>query len=225
MLSTRYLTVSAPSKHKRMVRWPCQWEIRSKSSKKVCLLNVKSLTKTVGRLTDQPHTVCSPVEDNGWWLVKKGTRQGWAPSNYLQLEQAPAPPPAPPAKRSPAPPPPAAKSSTPAPSVGMGFRSAEGSAAPVAVMPGMGHANGLAGILAAKRAAAASPSEPRDSSPSGRAPPPPPKPKPKPPILAPKPGSSGSTPPPLAAKPAPPKPAVGQMDLAAALAKRAGRTT
>lgn len=157
-------------------------------------------------------------EENGWWLVKKGGQQGWAPSNYLELERSAPRPPPPPPKRSPAPPPPVANKSGPTPSVGMGYRSADVSAAPIAVMPGMGHANGLAGILAAKRAAA----DAQDQSSSTRDSQPPPPPKPKPPILAPKPGGSGPPPPVLAAKP--PRPGVGQMDLAAALAKRAGRT-
>ncbi|KAA1115098.1 class II myosin [Puccinia graminis f. sp. tritici] len=174
--------------------------------------------------------------DNGWWLIKKGTEQGWAPSNYLELELRP---PVAPSRPNARPPPapssqPSAAKSTPA--VGLGFKAADSSSAPVAVMPGMGHVNGLAGILAAKRAAAAgqagepqSPSSSPNPSPktSSKGPPPPP-PKPKPPTLAPKPTGVGGPPPPvLSSKPnARPggNPGVGQMDLAAALAKRAGRT-
>jgi myosin-1 len=45
--------------------------------------------------------------DNGWWLVKRGEEQSWAPSNYLELvppKAKIAAPPPPPARR-PAPPP------------------------------------------------------------------------------------------------------------------------
>ncbi|PLW56556.1 hypothetical protein PCANC_01513 [Puccinia coronata f. sp. avenae] len=176
--------------------------------------------------------------DNGWWLIKKGTEQGWAPSNYLQLE--PRPPAAP--NRQAARPPPAAptpnfqSAAARSPPIGLGLKVADSSSAPVAVMPGIGHVNGLAGILAAKRAAAAgqtSESQSPSSSPTpsfktGSKGPPPPPPKPKPSTLASKPSGVGGPPPPvLANKPnARPggNPGVGQMDLAAALAKRAGRT-
>lgn len=45
-------------------------------------------------------------EDNGWWLVKKAGREGWAPSDYLELvpPTARAPPPAAPAPAKRAPP-------------------------------------------------------------------------------------------------------------------------
>ncbi|MBW0488736.1 hypothetical protein O181_028451 [Austropuccinia psidii MF-1] len=186
-------------------------------------------------------------ENNGWWLVKKGHQQGWAPSNYLQIEpKAPVPPPpVPRATGVPAPPAPQILSSSirptairPTPPIGIGFKSADASAAPVAVMPGMGHVNGLAGILAAKRAAAAesevsaSSESPSIKNGTSKAPPPPPKPKPKGPALAPKPGGIGVPPPlPLGSKPNN-RPSngvgvgggIGQMDLAAALAKRTGRT-
>ncbi|KAI8458623.1 myosin I [Phakopsora pachyrhizi] len=200
-------------------------------------------------------------ENNGWWLVKNGNKQGWAPSNYLQLVEQkpvsrPAAPPAPSRTGStispPQPPPPPVSGSvgmkqtksSQGGSVGLGFRSGEGSAAPIAVMPGMGHVNGLAGILAAKRAAAAasagqqqtnesSENSSRSHSPAnnvavGNGRPPPPPPKPKPPTLAPKPSgmTGGGTPPvPAASRPDRSKAGggVGQMDLAAALAKRAGR--
>ncbi|PLW14594.1 hypothetical protein PCASD_00538 [Puccinia coronata f. sp. avenae] len=176
--------------------------------------------------------------DNGWWLIKKGTEQGWAPSNYLQLE--PRPPAAP--NRQAARPPPAAptpnfqSAAARSPPIGLGLKVADSSSAPVAVMPGMGHVNGLAGILAAKRAAAAgqtSESQSPSSSPTpsfktGSKGPPPPPPKPKPSTLASKPSGVGGPPPPvLANKPnvrPGGNPGVGQMDLAAALAKRAGRT-
>ncbi|KAI9601034.1 hypothetical protein H4Q26_000832 [Puccinia striiformis f. sp. tritici PST-130] len=178
--------------------------------------------------------------DSGWWLIKKGTEQGWAPSNYLQPEPRPPVAPSRPAGR---PPPgtPTANSQASATrsttSPGLGLKMPDSSSAPVSVMPGMGHVNGLAGILAAKRAAAASETGESQTASSGPSPsaqrgskgPPPPPPKPKPPTLAPKPTSKGPGPPPpiLANKPnSRPggNPGVGQMDLAAALAKRAGRT-
>ena len=42
-------------------------------------------------------------DDGGWWLVKKGANEGWAPSNYLELVPAakPAPPPPAPVRRAP----------------------------------------------------------------------------------------------------------------------------
>ncbi|GAA5820874.1 hypothetical protein JCM10212_006566, partial [Sporobolomyces blumeae] len=122
-------------------------------------------------------------DDGGWWLIKKGSNEGWAPSNYLQLvppKPKPAPAPPAPVRRAPpaAPSAPAAPTAPAAPrapaapkapmapaipsgagpkgpSVGLGSRAGEGSAAPVSVMPGMGNSGGLAAILAAKRAAAA----------------------------------------------------------------------
>ncbi|PWN49158.1 myosin 1 [Violaceomyces palustris] len=135
---------------------------------------------------------------SGWWLVKKGNAEGWAPSNYLELvPQAPpkprsAPALPPPAKRAPPAAPSATSSgnnsgtSTPkygavsstngggAASGGFGAPapkpkpvvaakpserptsiSAEASAAPVAVMPGMGAPGGFAAVLAKKKAEAA----------------------------------------------------------------------
>jgi myosin-1 len=56
-------------------------------------------------------------EDNGWWLVKKNGREGWAPSDYLELippvKRAPPAAPAP-VKRAPPPAPAAAVSAKPA---------------------------------------------------------------------------------------------------------------
>ncbi|ODO06436.1 myosin-1 [Cryptococcus wingfieldii CBS 7118] len=42
-------------------------------------------------------------DDNGWWMIAKDGQEGWAPSNYLKLipRAAPAPPPPPPANRPP----------------------------------------------------------------------------------------------------------------------------
>ncbi|GAA6034384.1 hypothetical protein JCM8097_002697 [Rhodosporidiobolus ruineniae] len=110
-------------------------------------------------------------DDGGWWLIKKGAKEGWAPSNYLQLvppKPKPVAAPPPPARRAPpaapsapaapaapkAPLAPSIPSATKAPAIGLGSRSGEGNAAPVSVMPGTGNSGGLAAILAAKRAAA-----------------------------------------------------------------------
>ncbi|GAA5861407.1 hypothetical protein JCM8547_006120 [Rhodosporidiobolus lusitaniae] len=194
-------------------------------------------------------------DDGGWWLIKKGAQEGWAPSNYLQLvppKPKPAPAPPAPVRRAPpaapsapaAPKAPAAPAAPKAPlapaipaastpkagSVGLGARAGDSNAAPVAVMPGMGNAGGLAAILAAKRAAAdgsgdangtstasssngASPASSRPASSLGGSRPAPPKPpvaaKPKPaipskPSIPSKPAtpSNGRAPPP----PAPPRP-------------------
>ncbi|OBZ80013.1 Myosin-1 [Grifola frondosa] len=179
-------------------------------------------------------------DDNGWWLVKKDGKEGWAPNNYLELvppkpKAAPAPPP---------PPPPPASHRPPVASSGSIGRSksitADPSAKPVAVFPGMAAANGSAAPW--KRTAStvtnSSTNEmtPASSRPSSSlAPKPPPlaaKPKPGPPPIASKPGAPkiGAKPPvPGATRPAAGAPkhtsagvgAVGQMDLAAALAKRA----
>ena len=106
----------------------------------------------------------------GWWLVKKGGAEGWAPSNYLQLVPAKpkiAPAPAPPSRRA-LPPAPSTTTSTPTPQAQAHpkqfSRAAESSAQPVSVMPGMGNAGGLQAILAAKRAAAAGAEESNASS-------------------------------------------------------------
>ncbi|GAA5911187.1 hypothetical protein JCM6882_006601 [Rhodosporidiobolus microsporus] len=120
-------------------------------------------------------------DDGGWWLIKRGTQEGWAPSNYLQLvppKPRPAAPPPAPVRRAPpaapsapaapaapkapaapagpkAPTAPAIPAAPKAPAIGLGARSGEGNAAPVSVMPGMGNSGGLAAVLAAKRQAAA----------------------------------------------------------------------
>ncbi|BGP38773.1 class II myosin [Rhodotorula kratochvilovae] len=153
-------------------------------------------------------------DDGGWWLIKRGSQEGWAPSNYLQLvppKPKPAAAPPPPVRRAPpaAPPAPAAPAAPAAPkapaipaapkvpvapvaktpSIGLGSRAGEGNAAPVSVMPGMGHTGGLQALLAQKRAQAdqggsatpsanSSPAASRPSSSLGRGPPPAPKPKP-----------------------------------------------
>ncbi len=99
-------------------------------------------------------------DDNGWWLVKKGTEEGWTPSNYLDLvppkpKATPAPPPI--ARRPPAPPPaPPAPAAAPvvAPKpatvptqqakIQVQSLTANASAKPVSVFPGMGPSNGTA---------------------------------------------------------------------------------
>lgn len=161
--------------------------------------------------------------DNGWWLVKKDGEEAWAPYNYLEPAPAGPPPPPPPPSR------PRPTSTVPKPSA----VTANASAKPVAVFPGMGGSNG--GPTPWKKPAATTAgSTPDNSRPSSSAA------KVPPPIGAkPKPAVGAKPPPPKpGAKPAPapaPKPAngggggrvggggVGQMDLAAALAKRAQR--
>ncbi|KAF7302719.1 Microfilament motor [Mycena chlorophos] len=178
-------------------------------------------------------------DDNGWWLVKKDSMQGWAPNNYLE--------PAPQAAAAPAPPPPTRRPVPGKPAVGAAAAKpsavvADASARPVAI-PGMATGNGSATPW--KKTPTASSSTPNDSPASSRpgsafaAKPPPPvatKPKPGPPVgakpSAPKPPVAGGKPPvPSAARPTPakPKPAGGvagafggaNSDLAAMLAKRA----
>ncbi|KAF5352449.1 hypothetical protein D9756_005904 [Leucocoprinus leucothites] len=180
-------------------------------------------------------------DDNGWWLVKKDGEEGWAPHNYLELvppKAAPAAPPPPPRTR-PAP--------TPAAKIAPTAVAADVSAKPVSVFPGMAPANGSATPW--KKSVTPTPASTeasRASTPTGSRVPPPVAAKPKPPPVAAKP--SASKPPPVAAKsgagkppvPAAPRPTPaasgkpgsvakpamisGQMDLAAALAKRAQRT-
>lgn len=119
-------------------------------------------------------------DDNGWWLVVKGGKEGWAPSNYLELipqAKPAAPPPPPPGRRAP----PAAPKSAAAPTTTGGLN---GSA--------------IASAAASLRSSAAntansSPPTSRPGSGMGGGPP---VLKPKPPVLAPKPGA-----PPLAPKP------------------------
>ncbi|KLO15040.1 hypothetical protein SCHPADRAFT_996148 [Schizopora paradoxa] len=197
-------------------------------------------------------------DDNGWWMVKKGGVEGWAPSNYLELvppkpKAAPAPPPPPPAGRRPPAPPIGASSTTPGagkptPSAAaLKSITANASAKPVSVFPGIPAANGSAAPWKKNPAANGGSG---DSSPAGSRPgsslaskPPPPAvgSKPKPPPVGAKPGA-----PKIPGKPAVPvakpqsgapnmparpgggvKPsggAVGQLDLAAVLAKRAARS-
>src|SRR6266702_1257255 len=190
-------------------------------------------------------------DENGWWLVKKDGMEGWAPSNYLELvpskpKAAPALPPAPPpaARRPPAPPPapvvapkPTA-APTPRAKIQVQSLTADASAKPVSVFPGMAPPNGAAAPW--KRAPAAStgttPANSRPSSSVGAkpAPPAPPvgkKPAPPPPVASkptapkipgkpPVPTTSRPPPAPTAPRPGGVKPsggAPGQLDLAAAV--------
>ncbi|KAK2461430.1 hypothetical protein APHAL10511_005893 [Amanita phalloides] len=156
-------------------------------------------------------------EENGWWLMKKGGVEGWAPENYLEL----VPPKTEPVER---PPPPRAAVPKPpaAPVV------ANASAKPVAVFPGM-----------ASNQASPGPPWKKNNVTAAFKPAPPVASKPKLPPITAKPGVGGTKPPvkpPVSASgrptPAPgpkpgavSKPAVpaGQLDLAAALAKRTQR--
>ncbi|KAL1706191.1 P-loop containing nucleoside triphosphate hydrolase protein [Schizophyllum commune] len=178
-------------------------------------------------------------DDNGWWLVKKDGVEGWAPHNYLELvpPSAPAAPPPPPSRPRPtstAAPSPTASKITPT-AAAIKAVSANAQAKPVSVFPGMAPANGSAAPWKKTSATSSetSPASSRPSSSLNKAPPPvAAKPKPAPPPVGAKPGG-GKPPVPSAprpkpgggaAKPAPvAKPAApgGQMDLAAALARRA----
>ncbi|KAI0714891.1 myosin class I heavy chain [Earliella scabrosa] len=192
-------------------------------------------------------------DNNGWWLVKKDGVEAWAPHNYLELvppkpkaAAPPPPPPPPPAAKRPTPAPPAAAAAA-APRAGLKSVTADPSAKPVAVFPGMAAGNGSAAPWkrTASTADSSNDSTPTTSRPGSSVAKPPPlaaKPKPAPPPpVAHKP--SVGAPPKVGAKPpvptaprpggAAPKPKVGgvakpaavggQMDLAAALAKRAQR--
>ncbi|KAI0828874.1 myosin class I heavy chain [Trametes gibbosa] len=206
-----------------------------------------------GEMSLQKDDIVELVEkdNNGWWLVKKDGLEGWAPNNYLELvppkpkaAAPPPPPPPPPAGKRPIPSAPGAPA---APKAGGGFKSvsADPSAKPVAVFPGMGGGNGSATPW--KKTASAATESSTDSTPTSSRPgssiahKPPPiaaKPKPGPPPVASKPSAGapkvGAKPPiPSAARPGtgPPKPKAGgtakpaavggQMDLAAILARRA----
>ncbi|KAF5368396.1 hypothetical protein D9758_002195 [Tetrapyrgos nigripes] len=189
------------------------------------------------------------TDGNGWWLVKKDGAEGWAPNNYLELvppTAAPAAPPPPPRapKSVPSAPTPAAAASKAKPIVPSAV-TANANAKPVSVFPGMAPGNGSAAPW--KKVTSATPEDSLGSSrPSsalgGKPVPPPTAAKPKPPApgakpaVAPKiPGGKPAVPsaprPPAgggASKPAgsaarPPPALGGQMDLAAALAKRAQR--
>ncbi|KAF5323389.1 hypothetical protein D9611_005601 [Ephemerocybe angulata] len=159
--------------------------------------------------------------DNGWWLVKKGDDEAWAPYNYLEpVPAAAAPPPPPPPSR------PRPTSTVPKPSA----VSANASAKPVAVFPGMGGSNGGPTPWKKPAAAGSTPDSSRPGSSAAKVPPPisaKPKPavgaKPPPPKPAAKPAAPAAPRPNCGSAPARAAGGVGQMDLAAALAKRAQR--
>ncbi|KAI6012422.1 P-loop containing nucleoside triphosphate hydrolase protein [Pisolithus orientalis] len=188
-------------------------------------------------------------DENGWWLVRKDGQEGWAPNNYLELvprkpKSTPIAPP-PPARRPPPLVPPAANASsasknTPSPKPEI----ANVSAKPVAVFPGIVPSNSSATPWkkpTANNTTNANSTGSRPGSASAGKPPPPvaTKPKPTPPQVATKPAPKQPGKPPIPAPPRPPvgngsapKAAVsrptapaGQLDLAAALAKRAQRMT
>ena len=199
-----------------------------------------------GEISLQKDDIVELVEkdENGWWLVKKDGEEGWAPNNYLELvPQKPRAPPAappPPARRLP-PSTPVIPSPPAAPKVAVTVSSvtANASAKPVAVFPGIMPSNGSAtpwkkpaGL--ASESTGNTPANSRPSSSLGAKPPPPVATKPKvaPPPVAAKPGTvkpPGKRPIPAAPRPpavntttqrasvaklAPPS---GQMDLAAAV--------
>ncbi|TFK77424.1 myosin-1 [Pluteus cervinus] len=179
-------------------------------------------------------------DNNGWWLVRQGDVEGWAPNNYLELvppKSAPSPAPAPPPRTRPVPTPVSKPTSV----------AANASAKPIAVFPGMASSNGSSAPWKRTASAATADSSPASSRPSSslaNKPAPPVATKPKPPPVASKPGvpkPPAKPPIPSAARPnaapaMPPRPgaggnggtstaraAPGQMDLAAALARRAQR--
>ncbi|KAJ7040318.1 P-loop containing nucleoside triphosphate hydrolase protein [Mycena alexandri] len=174
-------------------------------------------------------------DTNGWWLVKKGGVQGWAPNNYLELAPAPAAAAPPPPARTGRPVP--AKPAATANSVGRsGALTADASAKPVSVFPGMAPSNGSAQPWKKTATASSSSDSPASSRPgSSLAPKPPPpvaaKPKPGPPVgMKPAPKVPGKPAVPSAPRPTPSGGASrpvggggggGMPDLAAALAKRA----
>jgi len=163
-------------------------------------------------------------DDNGWWLVKKNGVEGWAPNNYLELVQ-------PQAAAPPAPPPPPRKA--PAPKIAPVSITADSSAKPVSVFPGMAAGNGTAAPWKMKTSTSNSDNSPANSRPSSAlaSKPPPIVSKPKPPVVGAKPGAPkvGAKPPiPAAPRPTPAAPtgrgpmshpatAPGQVDLAAAV--------
>jgi myosin I len=187
-------------------------------------------------------------DENGWWLVKKDGVEGWAPSNYLELapqkpKAPPAPPPAPrrppAASAAPAIAPKPTAAPTPRTNIQVQSLTADASAKPVSVFPGMAQANGTAPPWKKTHVAPSvnPPTTSRPSSTAGAKPPPPPpppigkKPAPPPPIATkpvtmkqpgkpPIPMASRPPAPPTATRPGTVKPtgaAPGQIDLAAAV--------
>ncbi|CAD6573520.1 MAG: class II myosin, partial [Tremellales sp. Tagirdzhanova-0007] len=166
-------------------------------------------------------------DDNGWWMVVKDDSEGWAPSNYLKLiEQRAAPPPPPPvARRAP----PAAPGAPLAPALSM-HGTSNGSSAPSSWQsknamsgsslpsstPASSHATSVIGAKAHAPAAKPKPSIPLKPAVGAK-----PSIHEKPPVpMAPKVQAMASSKPGAVAAP---RAAAGQLDLAAALAKRAQR--
>ncbi|KPV76242.1 uncharacterized protein RHOBADRAFT_34869 [Rhodotorula graminis WP1] len=191
-------------------------------------------------------------DDGGWWLVKRGSQEGWVPSNYLQLvppkpkpAAAPPAPPSIPSKpsipngRPAAPPIPAVTSSAraPPPPPAPPAPGGAGRAPPPPAPPAFGGARAPPPppAFGGARAPPPPPAPPRAGAGAGRAPGPPP-PPPAPPMRA-NGGGGGPPPPPppppppMGAPAAPPPPGGGMGGLVkpsagalqAALAKRAGR--
>lgn len=144
-------------------------------------------------------------DNNGWWLVKKDGVEAWAPNNYLELvppkpkaaAAPPPPPPPPPAGKRPTPAPPAAAA---APKAAFKSISADPSAKPVAVFPGMATGNGS--TTPWKRTASSATADSSNGSST---------------LTSSRPGSVAAKPPPLAAKPkpAPPPPVANKPSLSA----------
>ncbi|KAF9074890.1 myosin class I heavy chain [Rhodocollybia butyracea] len=187
-----------------------------------------------GEMTLKKDDIVEIVEkegDNGWWLVKKDGVEGWAPTNYLELVTSNAPPaaPKPPPRAKPVPAAPKAPSA--AAKVPVQSVTANASAKPVSVFPGMVPGNGSATpwkknptVTSDDSTSSSKPSPPISSKPKPPAPPAAGKPTPKVPGKPPIPSASrppvgGAAPKVGGAKP--PAAPGGQMDLAAALARRA----
>ncbi|KAG6837336.1 class II myosin [Arthromyces matolae] len=192
-----------------------------------------------GEMSLQKDDIVELVEkdDNGWWLVKKNGVEGWAPNNYLEIvvqeSVAPAAPPPPPRPAAAGTGAARATTTTTAP-VAPKPQVANATAKPVSVFPGMAPSNGSATPWkkpSPSPTPSSTPAATRTSTPASK-PPVATKPKPPPPVAAkPKPPVPSTARPGAGAgagagKAAPPKASaggVGQMDLAAALAKRAQR--
>lgn len=190
-----------------------------------------------GEMSLQKDDVVELVEkdDNGWWLVKKDGVEGWAPNNYLELvpPKASAAAPPPPPRNRPVPTPTAKATSPTSPKIPVQSLTANASAKPVSVFPGMAPANGTAAPWKKTASTTSDESEsPQPSSLMSRPVPPPVagKPKPPAPVTASKPAPKVPGKPPVPTAPRPnasaasrPVAPAGQLDLAAALAKRAQR--
>ncbi|KIR59675.1 myosin-1 [Cryptococcus bacillisporus CA1873] len=163
-------------------------------------------------------------DDNGWWMVVKNGQEGWAPSNYLKkVEHAPPPPPPPPASRPMPARPPAASSAPTAPHITNGSavpswkakNAASGTPSAASTPPTSRPASSASKVPPAIKAKPAIPAKPQvGAKPAlaiGGKPPVPTAPKIQPKAAS-KPGQVAQ-----------PAKAPGQLDLAAAFAKRAAR--